>query len=36
MQEPLTLDDHTDFDNVISWYVKWLLVLFIVRRQRLI
>ena len=36
MQEPLTLSDDTDFDNFISWEVKWLLALFIVRRQRFI
>ena len=36
MQEPLTLGDDTVFDNFISWDVKWLLALFIVRRQPLI
>ena len=36
MQEPLALSDDNDFDNFISWEVKWLLALFIVRRQRFI
>ena len=36
MQEPLTLGDGAVFDNFISWDVKWLLALFIVRHQRLI
>ena len=35
MQGPLTLGDDTDFDNFISWDVKWILVIFIVRRQPL-